>query len=383
MIKSIILCLVLGMFFNACRSTDKSTPPSSQATQVANASPEAAEVEFTSVRSMQPAVNVVLPGELKPWNKAYVYAKLKGFISQVNVDRGSVVKKGQVLAVLEAPEMITAMSQAKAQVASAEASLIQQQAKQQASSITYRRIKETNQTPGAVSANEIDMAYAHMMADSALCRAAQENLHASQAQVASHAQLINYLTVIAPFDGTITERNVSPGELVGSDNKPLFMLEDHSTLRLTIAIPENLANSVTEKSKVYFTVQADPLKQYEAQYSRSANSLQENNRTMIAEFDYKNTNRALKAGMYAEVKLPMTRNSPSLFVVKSALIHSTEGVFVVRDRGQTAEWVAVQKGNTLDSLIEVFGAIKEGDQIVRQAYEELRNGQAIKRKKQL
>lgn len=358
-----------------CMSTDPNAKPVGESVELIH---EVPEIEMTAIQSMQPSIGVVLPGELKAWNKASVYAKLKGYVSQVNVDMGSVVRKGQILAQLEAPEMLTALIQAKAQVSSAEATLIQQQAKQQASKNTYRRILETNQTPGAISANELDMAYLYMLADSALVQAASGNLNACQAQVTSHSQLINYLSVTAPFDGTIIERNVSPGELVGADQKPLFMLEDQSTLRLTIAVPENLVNSITEKSKVHFSVQADPLKQYEAQFARSANTLSESNRTMMVEFDFKNNSRALKAGMYAEVNMQMTRNSSSLFVLKSALLHSTEGVFLIRANNNKAEWVAVQKGNTLDSLIEVFGDIKEGELMARQAYEELRNGQEIR-----
>lgn len=335
-------------------------------------------VEVTAIKRLQPSLQVILPGELKPWNKAPLFAKVKGYVGQVNVDRGSIVKKGQTLAVLEAPEVVAALNHARAQVSSAEASVIEQRAKKKASKLTYNRIVETSQTAGAVSANELDMAYSKMMADSALSNAADENLHAAQAQLASQSQLVNYLSVKAPFDGTITERNVSPGELVGADSKSLFTLEDRSKLRLTIAVPENLSNSIEDKSVVFFSVQADPLKQYEAHFARSSNTLQENNRSMMAEFDFMNTAGDLKAGMYAEVRLPVTRNKPTLFVPRTSLIHSTEGVFVVKVKDNTAEWVGIQKGNSLDSLVEVFGALKEGEKIVKQAYEELRNGQALK-----
>ena len=98
---------------------------------------------------------------------------------------------------------------------------------------------------------------------------------------------------------------------------------------------------------------------------------------MMAEFDFVNEDNNLKAGMYAEVRLPITRNSPTLFVPRTSIIQSTEGVFLVRVNNLTAEWVAVQKGNSLDSLVEVFGPVKEGDQIVKSATEEVRNGQPI------
>ena len=339
-------------------------------------------VELTDVRSLQPSLQAALPGELKPWNKAQLFPKVKGYVGNVLVDRGTVVKRGQVLATLEAPEMIATLNHARAQVASAEATLIEQHAKQKVSKTTYRRIVETSQTAGAVSANELDIAYSRMLSDSALARAAEENLHAAQAQLNAQNQLVNYLSVRAPFDGTITERNVSPGELAGpeTNTRPMFVLEDRSKLRLTVAVPENMSNSISTNSTVAFTLQADPLKQYSATFARSANTLQESSRSMMVEFDFDNRAGDLKAGMYAEVKLPMLRNKPTLFVPRSAVLHSTEGVFLVRVNNNAAEWVPVQQGNSLDSLVEVFGTLQAGDRIVRQAHDELRNGQPVKTK---
>ena len=337
-------------------------------------------VHAVAVQSLQPSLQTVLPGELKPWNKTNIFPRVKGYIGMVKADRGTVVRKGQVLAVLEAPELVASLNHARAQEASAEASLIEANAKKKASGLTHRRIVETSRTKGAVSANELDMAYARMLADSALATAANSNLAAAHAQLAAQWQLVSYLTVTAPFDGTVIERNISPGELVGPEGntKPLFVLEDHARLRLTVAVPENLSNAIPETGTVSFTVQADPNKEYTAHFARSAGSLQESNRTMMAEFDMDNRQGELKAGMYAEVKLPVARTKSTLFVPRTALIQSTEGLFVIRLKENIAEWLPVQKGHVLDSLVEVFGALKPGEQVVAEAYEELRNGQAVK-----
>jgi RND family efflux transporter MFP subunit len=334
------------------------------------------QVQLIHAQSLQPSLDVKLPGELKPWNKAHLFPRVKGYVQSVRSDRGTQVKKGQVLAVLEAPELHSTLNQAKAQLSSAEAALIEQRAKMRASTLTFRRLIETSKTAGAVSANELDMAKARMESDSALSAAGSENLRAAEAHMNSQSQFVQYLTVTAPFDGVITERNISPGDLVGPDGnaKAMFILEDRSKLRLTIAVPENLANSVRDGSAVTFYVEADPEHLYKAAYGRSSNTLTESNRTMMAEFDYDNTAGDLKAGMYAEVKMPVTRNKASLFVPTTSLIHSTEGVYVVRVREQIAEWVLVKKGNKLDTLTEVFGPIETDDDLVLKAYDELRNG---------
>lgn len=370
--KRIWIALLFAIAIGGCSSQEHKTG------QVE----EMPSVEVASVRSMQPSMEIVLPGELKPWNKTSLHAKVRGYVGNVLVDRGTIVKKGQLLAVLEAPEIVASLNQAKAHVSSAEATLIEQQTKKKISSSTYKRILETSQTKGAVSANELDVAHARMMSDSALARATQENLTAAKAQLASQEQLVQYLSVRAPFDGNITERNISPGDLVGPEpnSKAMFVVEDRSKLRLTIAVPENLSNAIEEKSVVSFTTEADPLREYTAKFARSSNSLQETNRTMLAEFDFINTAGELKAGMYAEVKIPVKRNRATLFVPRTSVLHSTEGVFVLKVNNDIAEWISVRKGNSADSLVEIFGKVEEGDRIIRHANEELRNGQPVKTK---
>lgn len=373
LIQTTTFAIVLALCFGCAQEKEK---------EITSTTDTVPLVEVAAIKSLQPSLEVVLPGELKPWNRTQLFPKVKGYVGSVFVDRGAYVKKGQVLATLEAPELISSLNQAKAQVSSAEASLLERQSKHKASKRTYLRMLQTSQTKGAISANELEVAYATMMSDSALLKASQENLQAAKAQMEAQQQLTGYLSIRAPFDGTVIERNVSPGDLVGPEThvKPMFVLEDGAKLRLTLAIPESLSNAIGEKSTASFTTQAEPLKTYTATFARSANSVQENNRTMIAEFDFVNTNGDLKAGMYAEVKIPVKRNKPSLFVPKTSLLHSTEGIFVLKVNDNLAQWINIQKGNSLDSLIEVFGPVHEGDIVVKNAYDELRNGQPIKTK---
>ncbi len=370
--KSLIILLAgLAIFLPGC---------SSQQGERAIATEEIAPVETTRVISMKPIREVILPGELKPWNRTNMYAKVKGYVGEVYVDRGSRVKKGERLAQLEAPEIEAEMSNALARASSAEAQLIEQAARLRASKLTYQRMLKTSQTPGAISPNELDQALSGMAADSALNRSLESALIAAKAQLASQRQLVNYLSIRAAFDGTIIERNVSPGVLTGpseGNGKPLFVLEDQSRLRLSVAIPEYLSKSISESSTVSFSVTSDPFIQFTAGFGRSANSLQETNRTMMAEFDFDNKAGDLKPGMYAEIKLPMSRNVPTLFVPATAIFSSPEGNFVIKVKDGAAEWVAVQRGNQSDSLTEVFGDLKEGDVIVTKASEELRDGHVL------
>lgn len=342
--------------------------------------PEASTVALATVQAMQPSKRVTLPGELKPWNRVNIYAKVKGFVREIPVDRGTFVRKGQLLARLEAPEVLSELSQAQAQLQAQEAALVEQTTRARASRLIYNRILQTAKMEGAVSANELDQAQIKMQADSAMVAVSKGTVQAARSNYQAKSELRQYLTITAPFDGMITERNISPGALVGAGDsgKPLFVLEDSRTLRLTVAIPENFANQLRSKSNVSFTVNAMPERQFNARLARSAESLVEANRAMMAEFDVNNAAHELKSGMYAEVTLPVERSGRTLFVPTTSVVSSSEKMFVIRVNNSHAQWVSVQKGNVVDSLVEVFGELKQGEPIVKVATEEIRDGQTVK-----
>jgi len=358
----------------ACSSSGNDTK------QIAHKEATEPKVATVTVQALQPSKRVTLPGELKPWNRVSIYAKVKGFVRDIPVDRGTFVRKGQLLARLDAPEVLSELSQAQAQLQAQEATLVEQTTRARASRLTYNRLQQTARMEGAVSANELDQALAKMQADSAMVAVAKGSVQAARSNYQAKTELRQYLTITAPFDGMIIERNISPGALVGSGDsgKPLFVLEDSRTLRLTVAIPETFANQLPAKSSVSFTVNAIPERQFNAKLARSAESLVETNRAMMAEFDVNNTSHVLKSGMYAEVTLPVERSAKTLFVPTSSVVSSSEKMFVIRVRDNHAQWVSVQKGNVVDSLVEVFGDLQQGEPIVKAASEEIRDGQAIK-----
>lgn len=364
----------LAAGFTACSSASSDNKPA------ATKDPDIQQVEVTSVQALQPSNRVTLPGELKPWNRVSMYAKVKGFVREVTVDRGTTVHKGQVLARLDAPEVISELSQAQAQVQAQEATLVEQTTRARASKLTYSRLVQTAKMEGAVSANELDQALAKMQGDSAMVAVARGTVQAARSNYQAKTELRQYLTITAPFDGMVIERNISPGALVGAGDsgKPLFVLEDSRTLRLTVAIPETFANQLPKKSAVSFSVNAMPDRRFNAKLARSAESLVETNRAMMAEFDVANAAHELKSGMYAEVMMPVERSGKTLFVPTTSVVSSSEKMFVIKVNDNRAQWVSVQKGNVVDSLVEVFGDLQAGTPIVKKASEEIRDGQAIK-----
>ena len=370
---NILVSASFGAGIVACSSASSEKKPTTEV-------PEVQQVVVADVQELQPSKRVTVPGELKPWNRVNIYAKVKGFVRTIPVDRGTVVRKGQVLAQLDAPEIGSELSQAQAQLQAQEATLVEQTTRSRASRLIYQRLLQTAKTEGAVSANEIDQAQARMQGDSAMMAVARGTIQAFRSNIQAKTQLRQYLTITAPFDGIIIERNISPGALVGAGDggKPLFVLEDSRTLRLTVAIPETFANQLPAKSSVSFTVNAMPNRQFNAKLARSAESLVEANRSMMAEFDVPNASHELNAGMYAEVQMPIERTGKTMFVPKTAVVSSSEKMFLINVKDNRAQWISVQKGNTLDSLVEVFGDVRPGMAIVKTASEEIRDGQEVK-----
>lgn len=321
-------------------------------------------VETVEVKKLQPARTIVLPGDLKPWEVVSIQAKVKGYVRMVLVDRGAFVKRGTLLAALEAPEL-------QAQKAEARARVEDNRSKQVASQLTYQRMLQTSKTQGAVAANEIDLARSRKLVDSMQVVSAEASYDAVR-------EMINYLNITAPFDGIITERNISPGELVGPErSKPMFVLENSETLRLTVGIPEVYSGQLKSKEPIQFKVTAVPERVFQEKISRTSQSLDFSIRSMMIEIDVPNRDHLLKAGMYAEVTLPVERSLPTMFVPASSVINSTERVFVIQVMDGHCRWIDIRTGVQTGGLVEIFGPLKEGDKVVVKASEELRDGAAI------
>src|SRR5229473_250012 len=343
--------------------------------------PAAAQAPVDVVRVISRAVErqVKLPGEFQPYLAVPIYAKLAGFVKRVAVDRGSMVKEGQVLVLLEAPEMQAQILEAQSKAQALGLQRAEAEAKLAAAQSTYDHLKAAAATPGVVAENDVIVAQKTAEAAQALVRSYEDSIKAAQAQVQSVKDLEEYLTLKAPFDCIITERNVHPGALVGpgSGSTPLLRLHQISRLRLVVAVPEALVGAMVKGARVSFTVPAYPGETFYGTLNLMAHDLDEKTRTMAAELDVKNPDLRLSAGMYPEVQWPVRRPQPSLLLPPSTIVTTTERTFVVRVNNGVAEWVNVSRGARVGDLVEVFGALKAGDTIVRRGTDEIREGAKV------
>ncbi len=367
-------------------------------------------VQATNVVSMQPKRQLKLPGELVAYQDVALFAKVQGFVDQVKVDRGSRVHRGQLLIQLSAPELASRKDEGEARARAARAQAMETAAKLEsvraqrmeieaklaADEATYTRLKAASATQGVVAGNDLEIAQKNVDADRARLRAGEENEKAAQAQIEAVDQnekaaasasnesreVESYLRITAPFDGVITERNVHEGSLAGASggvaSVPMLRIQQVARLRLVVSVPEAAAGGIAAGSKVSFTTPAFPGESFSGTVQRIAHALDVKTRTMPVELEVNNADGRLSPGMYAETAWPIQRTQPSLFVPATSIVTTTERTFVIRVNDETAEWVDVTRGASVDNLVEVFGKLSPSDLVLVRATDELKEGTHIR-----
>jgi RND family efflux transporter MFP subunit len=337
--------------------------------------------ELVPVLSKTISQTIDLPGELQAFQSVDIHAKVRGYVDQMLVDRGSVVQAGQLLATLSAPEMKAQLAEAHSKVSAAESDRLQAEAQLAAAQSTYARLQKAAETQGAISANELEQAQLQVKAGEAAVQSRKQAAAAMQDAVNAQKELEAYLRITAPFSGVITERLVHPGALVGPASDPvLLILQDVGRLRLVVAVPEQDAAASAAGLPVEFHVPAFPKQTYTGRVARISHALDAKTRTMAVELDVTNRDRSLSPGMYPTVKWPVRHGQASLLVPKTSIVTTTERTFVIKDRGGKAEWVNVTRGVSDGELVEVTGKLQPGEKVVKRATDEIREGTQLQAK---
>jgi RND family efflux transporter MFP subunit len=329
--------------------------------------------------------NVVLemPGQLDPYETVAVYPKVTGFVKNIRVDRGSRVKNGEVMAQLEAPELVAQRAEAQSRLQAAEAQLAVTRSKADADASTFDKLKAASATPGVVAGNDLVLAQKAVEADLSQIASAQHTAEAARQALQSITQMEGYLRVTAPFDGVVTERNVHPGTLVGPNSgpaatTPMVRVVHNERLRLTVPVPEAYTAAVSPGGTMTFTVPAYPGQTFSGTVARVAQAVDVKTRTMAVELDVMNKDGRLAPGTFCQVKWPVRRPTPTLFVPSESVGSTTDRTFVVRVRNGKTEWVDVRTGLASGPLMEVFGDLQPGDQVAVRATDEIKPGTEVR-----
>ena len=323
------------------------------------------------------AREIVLPGNIQAFTLAPIYARTTGYVKSWSHDIGSHVRKGDLLAVIETPELDQQLDQAKADLATA----VSNAALAKLTADRYRGLIAQN----AVSQQDTDNAVALLEARNTEVNSAQANVHRLE-------ELQSFERIVAPFDGVITARNLDIGQLVTpagstttpgsgtvSGSKEIFDLSAIGTLRVFINVPQIYAPDAKNGVTATLSLPQYPGRTFHGKLVRSSSAVDPATRTLLAEVDVDNRSGELLPGSYTEVHLNVSTNVPALIVPVSALILEADGLHVATvDATNHAHIVRVTEGRDSGSTMEILSGLAPGQSIIANPPDSLTDGELVR-----
>jgi RND family efflux transporter MFP subunit len=380
-----VVCLVAAI--TAVRHVRAGSLSRSKADGTATADGNAGQVPFAAVVAVQRtslANALSIAGQFLPYQNVELHAKVAGYIRHIDVDIGDRVHRGQVLAVLEIPELVAEVDEARAAVHHAEEEILRAQsdvARAQADYVALhanavRLVNADQARPGLIAQQELDDANAKDQSAQAQVEAAKSALAASRQQLAvakanqqHYSALSDYSRITAPYDGVVTWRFSDTGALVqaGTSNTsglPVVTVAQVNVLRLRIPVPESLAAKVRIGDSADVHVQAAG-EHFTGKVARFTDALDTSTRTMQVEIDVPNPDYHLQPGMYADVKLSANSRADVLAVPIEAIQRSdTKTSVLVVDAQNRIQSREVQVGVQSSNKVEILGGLTEGERVV-------------------
>jgi RND family efflux transporter MFP subunit len=337
-------------------------------------------VDIVIARAAIRGQDLVLPGETAAWYESTIYARVNGYVAKWLVDIGDPVHTGQVLAVIETPELDAELAAARAQLKASQSQVVARQAEAEFSRTTNERWRDSPK--GVVSDQERESKKADYESAVARLYSANAQVNLDQSKVDQYAALAQFKAVKAPFDGTITERNIDVGNLVaagsGPSTTPLYRMAQTDPLRVFVEVPQSAAGELMN-SGVPADIRAPGAVGgvFSGKIARSAQSMNAQARTMRVEVDMPNSNHGLVPGMYVNVAFSLPSRG-QVEVPAAALIFRSSGTEVahVDDRGKISfEAVSIARDN--GSLVELSSGVKPGDRLVLNISSQIAAGQTV------
>jgi RND family efflux transporter MFP subunit len=307
-----------------------------------------------------------LPGEVQAFTAAPIYAQVSGYVRKWYFDIGAKVKKGQLLAELDTPNLAGQSEQARA-------NLINAQAAQRLSAATAQRY-DALFAQGAVSRQDKDEKDADLAAKNASVAAAQASLYSVASQE-------NFRRLLAPFDGVVTSRAVDVGALVtvGNNATPLFTVSDQNRLRVYVRVPQNYANYIRPGMTVSFTVPQYPGRTFQASLVASAGAVAAATGTVLVQFGLDNADGVLQPGAYAEVKFPLPPGANGIRVPATALMFRDDGMQVATvDAANHVKLKTITISRDMGAAVDVGSGLSPQDRIIDNPADALRDGDEVR-----
>jgi RND family efflux transporter MFP subunit len=323
-------------------------------------------VRVAAVQASPAVLSVILPGTTSAFADANIYARASGYIAVRNVDIGSRVKTGDVLAAITAPELDHQISQSQATIAQAQAALRQAEANRDLAQVTWDRdaplVKD-----GWVTHQQGDTDRLTLTAQQQAVEVNQATIKSQQAQLQVLQQQKAYQQVVAPFDGVVTKRNIDVGSLVQADATSgtfMFTMMQSDVMRIQLYVPQDSAIGVKAGIDAVVRVPEMPGRTFAGTVTRTADALDPATRTLLTEIDVPNPDGILSPGIYCTVELKVPRVTPSLIIPASALIFNDTGLSVLVAKDGVAHVHKITETRDLGTEIEVSEGVAPGDQVV-------------------
>lgn len=344
-------------------------------------------VPEVQVETIQPSakINVVsLPATTAAFASANIFARASGYIAKREADIGDRVKTGQLLAEIVAPELDHQISQAQGTLSQLQAALQQAQANRELAKVTWDRDGPLVHQ-GWLSAQQGTTDVQTLKAQEAAVAVAQSNVEAEQAQLQVLQQQKDYQSVVAPFVGVITQRNIDVGSLVQADATSgtfMFTIMQSDVIRTQIFVPQDEEFGVKPGIDAVVHVPEMPDRTFPGTVTRIADALQPGSRTLLTEVDIPNPDGALRPGLYCTVELHIPSETPSLTVSADAMIFNENGLQVAEIENGQVHLHKVTVARDLGKQVEISSGVKPGDQVILNPSVDLIEGSKVKSKAQ-
>jgi multidrug efflux pump subunit AcrA (membrane-fusion protein) len=346
-------------------------------------------VEVTTASEVRQAEELTLPGTVVPVSTTHIYARATGYLKSLNADIGDKVRRGQLLAVIESPELDATVQQQRSLLHASNAALDSARSQLALQQATYDRVHTLAQH-GVLSRQDDDVALAAVKAASDAVESAKNNVDAEAAAVDRWSVLASYEQVRSPLDGTVTARNVDVGSFVsssgaatglgvnttsdpsnsggpptgGSQGGELFQITNTHGLRTFINVPEEEAVDVQTGQDATLTFSELPGQPFDGKVIRSSDSLDQQTRTLLLEVQIQDPERRLRPGMFASVQLHFNVQNPGILVSGDSIIPRAQGQYVAVVDNNVVHLQQVHVGRDLGTQVYVTSGLRNGDKIV-------------------
>src|ERR1700682_5270581 len=324
-------------------------------------------VSVVAPKRAAPLQEIVLPGNVQPFTQSPIFSRTNGYLKKWYFDIGAHVKKGQLLAVIETPEVDQQLQQARSNLSTAQANL-------ELAAITktrYQGLLKTN----AVSQQDVDNAVGTYNANKAI-------VQADQAAVEQYAALVSFEKVYAPFDGVITARNTDIGDLINSGSSAnvktdLFRIAQPGTLRVYVNVPEQYSRGIKVGMTADLSLAEFPGRTFQGKLVRTAEAINMTTRTLLVEIVVDNPTGTPLTGSYAEVHLKVPAQASTLLLPVNTLIFRSEGLHVGVVKNGKVVLSAVTPGHDFGNEIEIVAGLTASDQVIVNPPDSIVSGQQV------